>query len=87
MIRKSLKTTITCLLLLCALSGCSDNDRKKRSALPATQQSAGGTGTQTTAAGTVSQLIGDDDSEVSPQLQQLVADAVVLGDSDEPRDF
>lgn len=87
MIRKSLKTTITCLLLLCALSGCSDNDRNKRSASLSAPQPQPGPSTQTTAAGTVTQLIGDDDSEVSPQIQQFVADAVVLGDSDEPRDF
>jgi hypothetical protein len=87
MIRNRLTHAALCLLLLCLpLSGCSDNDRKKSSSPAVAQQPAGGTGTTTTT-GTVSQLIGDDDSGVSPQLQSLVAGSVVLGETDEPLDF
>ena len=42
--------------------------------------------TVTTANGVVGQLTGDADDDVSPQLQDLVEDALARGDSDEPLD-
>ena len=72
-------TTAGLLLLLSAglLIGCGGS-------------SSGGSSSAATApatTGTVGQLTGDPDDEVSSDLQLLVAQAIALDESDEPLDF
>jgi len=81
------------LLMSVATVGCRDSSDRNGSAQPGTPGNAGPTSSQPTGpAGPgqnppnriVGQLTGDPDDEVSPQLQDLVARAVRLGDTDEP---
>lgn len=51
---------------------------------PASSQNPGGTGSPQQPTGIVSQLTGDPDDQVPPQLQALVAAALQRGDSDAP---
>jgi len=67
------KSSILLILVsvVCAFSvGCGERNRS-------TTPAAAGPGV-------VGQLTGDDDSEVDPQLQLLVADALTRGETDEP---
>jgi hypothetical protein len=61
------------------LAGCGDRDRRS------TQGATGVAPTSTQ--GIVGQLTDDPDDEVDPALQDLVARALVLGDTDEPLEF
>lgn len=67
-------TTLGATMVLCAtlFAGCS-SDRGRS-----------GTGSS---AGTVSNLTGDDDSEVSAETQTLVARAILLDENDAPLEF
>lgn len=58
------------LLGACTLVGCGNHDRDPAAA--------------TTSTGIVGQLTEDPDDEVTPELQQQVADALARGETDEP---
>jgi len=77
-----------------AMAGCrSDSDRNRTQAMAGTAPTtsaatpvpgAGPTGPGAGPAGVVSRLTGDDDSEVTPQLEQIVFDALARDVDDAP---
>jgi len=73
------------LLLLSAglLIGCGSKSRPSNVPVSSTSQATPAPATT----GTVGQLTGDPDDEVSDELNMLVAQAVALDENDDPLDF
>ena len=71
-----MRTLLIGLALLGAVltAGCGNRDRSNPNA----------SATAPVTTGTVGQLTGDADDEVTPELQQLVEDALARGEDDEP---